>query len=434
MKNHPPILLRSALVLALALGACANSETNGGGSHNGGSTGSSTGGSTGSPGAGGNTSVGGSTGSPATGGDTGSGGGSTGSPGTGGATALGGSTGSTSTGGSTGGGGSTGSGGTTASGGSTGGGGSTGDGNCATDTPAGDVGGAPGIGCDAPRPPKPTVDAKKHSFRFSAASLDPMANSGHQGDQQIAEVDTSKVKWKLCIVLPGIGGGPGLGTGSWLASQGYHVFQVAYDSNNNLPDNTQTDPNIVGNTRMEQFDGKDRTPNVTITRSNSIEYRTILALKHLDEVDPAGGWGWYLGPDKNSVRWSDGCAVGYSYGATHAAIISVYVRLGLVVSLSGPWFESHPTSAFLTTPSATPGNRAFAIFGMQDGRYGDYTKNAASMGWLGTVVTTTSGAAAPTTKPWYGGSHVIDVTDQGHTEFCASDHPYCDWVFNGAGR
>jgi hypothetical protein len=278
------------------------------------------------------------------------------------------------------------------------------------------------------------VDGKKHTFRFSAQSLDPMANSGHQGDQQIADVDTSKVKWKLCIVLPGIGGGPGLGTGGWVASQGYHVLQVAYDSNNNLPDNTQTDVNIVGNTRMEQFDGKDRTPNVTITRSNSIEQRTINAMKHLDEIDPAGGWGWYLGPDKNSIRWSDGCAVGYSYGATHAAIISVYVRLGLVVSLSGPWFESHPTSAFLTTPSATPGNRAYAIFGMQDGRYGDYTMNAAKMGWTGTVVHTTSGAAAPATKPWYGGSHVIDVDDQGHTEFCAGEHPYCDFVFGGAGR
>jgi hypothetical protein len=315
--------------------------------------------------------------------------------------------------------------------GTTGGGGS---GACATDTPAGDAGGAPGIGCDTPRPPKPTIDAKRHTYRFSAASLDPMANSGHQGDQQIADVDTSKVKWKLCVVLPGIGGGPGLGIGGWMASQGYHVFQVAYDSNNNLPDNTQNDNDIVGNTRMEQFDGKDRVPHINITRSNSIEQRTINAMKHLDEIDPEGGWGWYLGADKNSIRWSDGCMVGYSYGATHAAIIGVYVRLGLVVSASGPWFESHPNSKFLTDPSATPGNRAYAIFGMQDGRYGDYTKNAMSMGWPGPVVHTTSGAAAPTTKPWYGGSHIIDVDDQGHTEFCAGTHPYCEFAFQVAGH
>jgi hypothetical protein len=219
-----------------------------------------------------------------------------------------------------------------------------------------------------------------------------------------------------------------------MPSQGFHVFQVAYDSNNNLPDNTQTNNDIVGDTRMEQFDGKDRVPHINVTRSNSIEYRTIMALKHLDEIDPSGGWGWYLGPDKNSVRWSDGCMVGYSYGATHAAIIGVYVRLGLVVSASGPWFESHPNSKFLTTPSATPGNRAYALFGMQDGRYGDYTKNAMSMGWPGPVVHTTSGAAAPATKPWYGGSHIIDVDDQGHTEFCAGTHPYCLFAFQIDGH
>src|SRR4029078_10158314 len=102
------------------------------------------------------------------------------------------------------------------------------------------------------------------------------------------------------------------------------------------------------------------------------------------------------------------------YGATHAAIISVYVRLGLVVSTSGPWWEGHANSSFLTTPSATPGNRAFSLHGMQDGRYADYQKAAMSMGWVGPTVHTTSGAAAPTTKPWYGGSHIIDVDDQGH--------------------
>jgi hypothetical protein len=304
-----------------------------------------------------------------------------------------------------------------------------GGGACATDSPPGDAGGAPGIGCDTPRPPKPAIDATKHSFRFTAASLDPMANSGHQTSMQIAEVDTSKAKWKLCIVLPGIGNGPGLGLGAWMANQGYHVFQVAYDSALSGAPNGETSPDVVGNTRMNQFDAKGRTPGGQVTRSNSIEYRTILALKHLKEVDPMGGWGWYLGPDGNSVRWSDGCAVGYSYGATHAAIISVYVRLGLVVSTSGPWWEGHADSTFLTTPSATPGNRAFALFGMQDGRYADYTKAATSMGWVGPVVTTTSNAAKPATKPWYGGSHIINVTDQGHTEFCAGDHPYCSWAF-----
>ena len=79
-------------------------------------------------------------------------------------------------------------------------------------------------------------DTMRHNLRFSAKTADPdnaaaMDGNSHPGDNQIAEVDMTKpLKKKLCVVLPGIGNGPGQGIGDWAGGQGYHVFQVAYSN------------------------------------------------------------------------------------------------------------------------------------------------------------------------------------------------------------
>ena len=316
---------------------------------------------------------------------------------------------------------------------------------------------APGLGQDTPAPPKPTIGmmgAKTaRDIMFTAASLDPNAKNGHAGESQHGRFDSSKpTKWKLIVLLPGIGGGPGgLGTSGWIASRGYHELDVAYDSGipgaPDKPDPRASDPATVGNTRMNQFDGKGRTPACgddqcsanapAITRADSIEERVLRGIKHLAEVDPMGGWDWYLNADGSSVRWSDCGFFGYSYGATHAAVISVYVRLGLVVVGSGPWNESHPEATWIRTASATPGDRAYAIFGKMDGRYPDYTAETKSLGWQGPypfeIKTSTHGLLTDP-APWYMGSHSILVDDQGHTEFCATDYSECLYAFDGAGQ
>ena len=314
---------------------------------------------------------------------------------------------------------------------------------------------APGIGQDTPAPAKPTVGMygtnTQRDITFSAASLDPNAKNGHQGDNQHGRFDSSKpTKWKLIVLLPGIGGGPGLGTSGWIASRGYHEFDVAYDSGipgaPDKPDARATDPATVGNTRMNQFDGKGRTPACgddkctanapTVQRSDSIEERVMRGIKHLAAIDPTGGWDWYLNAD-GTVRWSDCGFFGYSYGATHAAVISVFVRLGLVVVGSGPWNESHPEATWIRTASATPGIRAYAIYGKEDGRYPDYENETKELGWPGPypfeIAASTHGLLT-TPVPWYMGSHSILVDDQGHTEFCATDYSECLYAFDHAGQ
>lgn len=312
------------------------------------------------------------------------------------------------------------SGGTTAAGGSSGG----------SSAGGGSLAGGSATGGDTPPWREMMTDTK--GFRnnaFSAREADPTVSDpkSHPDDKQRAGVNTSKpLKKKLCVVLPGIGNGPGQGIGDWAAQQGYHVLQIAYSNALDSAGKDDTNPDTPGNTRMNQFDGKGRTPsNATILRQDSIEQRTIKALEYLKLKDPGGDWGWFLNQD-GSMRWSDGCFIGYSYGATHLAIIARYVRIGLGVSASGPQAEGHADASWLEQPSATPVERMFAIYGSQDGP-DKYNSTTEALGYGPLLVTTAN--AAPGT-PAYMGAHRIQVDGLGHTEFCAGNPPqYCNYMF-----
>ena len=285
-------------------------------------------------------------------------------------------------------------------------------------------------------------DNMRHNVRFSAKTADPanaaaMDNASHPGNNQIAEVDATKpLKKKLCVVLPGIGNGPGQGIGDWAAGQGYHVFQVAYANAIDMAAQGDTNPDTPGNTRMNQFDGMGRTPaNASTKRYDSIEERVIKGIQYLETNDQGADWGWFLNQD-GTMRWSDGCFIGYSYGATHLAVIARYVRLGLGVSVSGPQSEGHPAATWLMIPSATPVDRMWAMWGSEDepavggnGYSSHYTVTTMLLGYVGNVVHTTVGGALGT--PPLMGSHRISVDGQGHTEFCAGMPPlYCNLMFS----
>jgi hypothetical protein len=335
---------------------------------------------------------------------------------------------------------------TTGTAGAAGGGTATGAGGAGgTGTPAG-AGGAAGTSTatgDTPawRAMMPS-DNMRHNVRFTAQAADPdnaanMDPASHPGNNQIAEVDSTKpLKKKLCVVLPGIGNGPGQGIGDWAAGQGYHVFQVAYANAIDMAPNGDTNPDTPGNTRMNQFDGGGRMPsNANTKRYDSIEGRLIKGIAYLVQHDPGADWGWFLNQD-GTMRWSDGCFIGYSYGATHTAVIGRFVRLGLGVSVSGPQSEGHPDANWLKMTSATPVERMWAMWGSLDepapganGYNSHYTVTTMLLGYLGDVVHTTVGGMLGT--PPLMGSHRISVDGQGHTEFCAGNPPlYCNLMFS----
>jgi hypothetical protein len=265
---------------------------------------------------------------------------------------------------------------------------------------------------------------------FSARTADPTVSdpNSHPDDLERAAVDTSMpLKKKLCVVLTGIGTGPGQGIGDWAGHQGYHVFQVGYSNAISMAPNGNTNEDMPGNTRMNQFDAKGRMPaNAQTLLADSIQQRTIKAIQYLTVHDPGGDWGWFLNQD-GTMRWSDGCFIGYSYGATHLAVIARYVRLGLGVSVSGPQSEGFPNATWITTPSATPVERMFSMFGSEDGP-AKYIATTMALGYVGDVLMTTT--TAPAGTPPFMGSHQIEVDGQGHTEFCAGQPPpYCYYMF-----
>ncbi|HVZ73717.1 MAG TPA: hypothetical protein VHJ20_15160 [Polyangia bacterium] len=400
-------LLRLGLSMIFALAVAACSSGGGARPDGGGGTGGATA-TGGSGGSGGTTSASGGTG-----GDTTAMGGS---GGTGGATApTGGSGGTTSASGGTGGE-------TSASGGS-GGGGWGG---------ALSTGGAGGG--DTPAPRALMTDGK--GFRektFTAASLDPTATQGHATSTEYAAVDPSKPLMKeLCVVLTDMGQPPGIAVADWMYPHGFHVLQIAYQNDVAIAPAGDTNPSTPGDTRMDQFDGKGRVSWVTIKRADSLEERVVRALKHMMTADPGGDWGWYLGADGNSVRWSDGCIVGYGYGGTMAAVIAHNVRLARAVSIAAPDAQGRPDAKWLSPTSATPAARMFAIFGANDtpAGAGRYEPTTAALGYLGDVVHVGLTAKPDANNP-YGGSHRLELDGMGKGSTCnaGADYPPCLYSF-----
>ena len=320
--------------------------------------------------------------------------------------------------------------GTLANGGAPGGAGTTG-------TPgAGSTGMAGGnsTGADTPplRPLKvdPTGAANKE-IDFTAKQLDSMAGTStpdtHAGDKEYAFVDTKKkLQGKLVMTLGGIGGCCGQGgIGGFAAGLGFHHLAIAMqtavssapDQYKNVPEamRTNEENRQMGDGRMEAWDGVDRVSWLNINQHDSFAYRAQVALKYLEQQDPASDWGYYLNAD-GSVRWSDVYLVGYSYGSQTLAVVSKYVRIGRGIATSGPEDEGFPNATWIHAPSATPLERMYGLFGSTN--LGNKVMTTQAAGWLGEPLTVNAGAmaAAFSTAP-----HLMIVQGQGHGEFCAGD-------------
>jgi hypothetical protein len=290
-----------------------------------------------------------------------------------------------------------------------------------------------GIGVDTPAPRALNTDhAGFREKTFTAQSLDPMATQGHATSTEYAAVDTSKPLMKeLCVVLTDMGAPPGIATADWMYPHGFHVLQIAYQNDITMGPAGDTNASTPGDTRMDQFDGKGRVTWVTIKRADSLEARVIKALQHLVTADPGGDWGWYLNAD-GSVRWSDGCIVGFGYGGTMAAVVARNVRLARAVSLSAPTAEGRPDAAWSKAPSTTPLERVFAIFGQNDtpASTGGTEATTAALGYLGPLAHVGLTAAPDATNP-YGGSHRLELDGSGKGSYCnaGADYPPCLYSF-----
>jgi len=298
---------------------------------------------------------------------------------------------------------------------------------------AGAGGGSNNGGMDTP-PSRPLMvnpaAAANKQISFTAKQLDPMAGTSmtdtNAGAQEHGYVNTNKpLKGKLVMTLGGIGTCCGQGgIGGFAQGLGFHELAIAMqtkissapDEYKKVPEAMRTDEENrqMGDGRMEAFDGKDRVTWLDINVHDSLQYRTVLALKYLQQQDPGGDWAYFLNPD-DTVRWSDVYFVGYSYGSQTLAVIAKYVRIGRGIATSGPVDEGFPNATWIKAPSATPLDRMIGLFGSENLDTKVQTTTAA--GWLGPPVTVNANASLADLM----NGHLFILQGEGHGEFCAGD-------------
>jgi hypothetical protein len=264
---------------------------------------------------------------------------------------------------------------------------------------------------------------------------------------------------KLVLLLGGICTGTGAGGfESFVKEYGFHVFAPKTDTcldGGKVPqmykDTLKTDPtnavanHQIGDSRMELWDGKDRVSWYSVAAGASIQEETIAALKYGDGIDPGADWTYYLNAD-GTLRTTDVWVVGYSWGSQTWAMISSYVRFGRVITTSGPQDEGFPNAAWITDPSATPGDRKYILVGFQSA-YPSTNNNDSEVMSMFTTVTKAGWVGTPTNVlpngmgTYMSTQHLFAMVGNngdspgGHTVFCNDDAkngwlPLCKYVLN----
>ena len=380
-----------AAALAVGLGGCGSGSNqqgaSGGSPGTGGGASGGSGGSQSPSGSGGAQVPAGSGGAIASGGTTATGG----QPGSGGVASppgSGGSGGTMATGGS-------GAGGSGAAG--TGGGGGGAGAGAGNGTGAGGNG-AGGSTQGAGGASGPHVDRTNPSLfqtSFTANSLDSKAS--HALGKQFAYLDTRVApKGKLVVFLHGADDFANCGNGALgtlVAGWGFHWFAPCYMATYGV----ENCGNDIEGCRLEALEGTDHHPFVNISRSDSIEGRVVLGLKHLQEVNPGGDWQYFL--DGDAPRWSDIVITGHSHGASSSGVVGVHRKVFRVVMLAGPY---DPGQAWLSLTPMTARDRFYGFSHTGDSQHSGHLAAWQSLGLPGSP-TKVDGAQPP-----YGSTHRLE--------------------------
>jgi len=233
---------------------------------------------------------------------------------------------------------------------------------------------------------------------------------------------------RLLVHLPGTGGKPQstLLLLRRAGSQRLHAVGLAYP---NVPTvdslcSDSSDRDCFAKVRLEIIDGTDRTPLVSVDRTNSIENRLSALLGALAAQHPAEGWSQFLAA--GVPRWDRIVISGHSQGGGHAALMARDRVMAGVCMFGSP----KDTSNFFNAPAAwlseshqTPTDRYFGFNHRQDSQ-AVTLRNWAALGlaalgaavdvdatpppYAGSRQLTTN--AVPASPGQYHGSVVVDRT------------------------
>lgn len=258
------------------------------------------------------------------------------------------------------------------------------------------------------------------TFRFTAADADPEATD-YLGRQQALRPPGVPPLGRLVVYLHGAGKPNNCGSrdhGELLAADGFHVLMPCYAADYGVGNCGDA----IGACRQEAFEGTDQIDVIDIGPPESIERRIVMGLRHLDTLDPDGGWAAYL--DGEAPRYDAIIVSGHSHGASSAGLIGQLRGVARVVMLAGPLDSGQP---WLDRAGLTPADRYYGFTHTGDGQHPGHLAAFEALGLPG----------APTgvddTDPPYGESHRLvsdlDVID-GHSAVQASVlSPMRDGVF-----
>lgn len=133
------------------------------------------------------------------------------------------------------------------------------------------------------------------------------------------------------------------------AELGFHAIGITYYMNVQ-PSQACMTPNFSCHEafRREIIEGFDYSPQIVISRADSIENRIIKLLQHLEMQHPGEGWTQYLNSD--AIRWDSTVVYGHSMGGANTALLAkLHVLKGACV-VSPPtdingWFANPQTPA-----------------------------------------------------------------------------------------
>jgi hypothetical protein len=231
------------------------------------------------------------------------------------------------------------------------------------------------------------TDPRLHHVEFTAEDADPEASRAL--GRQHAYLDTRVASLgKLVVYLHGADDFADCGNGALgtlVSSWGFHWFGPCFLSNYGV-DNCGND---IEGCRLEAFEGVDHHAFLQIEPPDSIERRVVRGLLHLEEIDPQGGWVFFI--DGEKPRWSEIVITGHSHGASTSSVIGIHRRVARVVALAGP---NDPGQAWLTSTPLTPRDAFFGFTHAGDGQHAAHLAAFAALGFPG-MPTRVDGAAAP---------------------------------------
>lgn len=183
---------------------------------------------------------------------------------------------------------------------------------------------------------------------------------------------TATPRGELLLFLPGTNAESGSGALAFrqtAAACGYHVVSLMYpcDIAAQQACRNDEDPTSYGRFRLEILTGKDLSPHVQVSVTDSVFNRLTKVIQHLARKRPRQGWGQFL--DGETILWSKIAVSGQSQGGGHAAMIAKQHLVARVIMFGSPKDYSarlQGPAKFYGPPQQTPLTRFFAFNHAQD--------------------------------------------------------------------